>query len=498
MPNSNSELTQPQNILQNRLKYLAVTLIISSIFIVLWGIFARLSVSARGVAFILPAFSVKPIVSSTDGMIKALSVDQSTKLHQLIDKVNTSRVKNSISGFEENKHHTLDIYNESDASSLPLVKNLPLLTEYLVNIDNLLEYIDEVEASSTTLLSSLQVSNSQKRLSVKDTHDKYKGFIHADGSLCYKKNDPVYLQIDVDKSAKIKQSVSKAFIELSMFKKNYMPLITLHNNEIQQNKFLRDLTDQAYALSVRKAISKNKFLDVRSRLLDSNKSLLSSLKNKQSLQVSVIKSYYNLFSSYVDFENISFLMSSSDICIIERIVPEKARVQDSELIALAIPSHMYKDEIVDKNLNPSNSSSDLESDGIVDIPFFYPANNDKGIKLNDRALIYPSNVPRNTFGGIKGIVVSSGRVLPNKSAVKWITGLTDISPYTSNSSEYTTMYYGIIRLNKANTATGYEWTSGKGPSYPILLGTAADVVVQVSTQSPISNILPTVRSVTGL
>jgi hypothetical protein len=493
MPNSNSELTQPQNILQNRLKYLAATLVASSIFIILWGIFARLSVSSQAIGFILPAFSVNPLVSTSEGTVKSLSVEESKDLHELLKKINTTRIKQSITTLAYRQgNNDKNIFNENEASSFPILQKLPELTEYLENIESLLKRTQIFEERASDLSTRLQVGQEL---------NNERGDNPSRGEVCFSKNDPVYIQEHQEDEVKLKQALSQALLDLSILRKNYLPLMYIHKNEVQQNRYLKSLTQQAYELSERKAISKNKYSDVQSSLLSSNISLLNSLKDKQAMQVKVIESYYNVISTYVDYQHNAYLRTNSEICIIERIVPDKAVVENSELLALAIPTEIYNQEKFQRKVtgkNTSGTKSAVQNTNLVEIPFFYPANTDKGIKPSDKALVYPSNVPRNTFGGIKGTVITSGRVLANKSSIRWITGLSDISPYSSEKSKYETMYYGIIRLDKANTPTGYKWTSGIGPNYPILLGTAADVVVQVSTQSPISNILPAIRTVTGL
>ena len=56
------------------------------------------------------------------------------------------------------------------------------------------------------------------------------------------------------------------------------------------------------------------------------------------------------------------------------------------------------------------------------------------------------------------------------------------------------IYYGVIELDKdPTTSTGFKWTSGQGPNYPVLIGTEAQVLVTVGNEPPISKLLPSFR-----
>lgn len=496
MPNSNSELTQPQNILQNRLKYLSATLVISSIFIVLWGFFARLSVNSKAIGFILPAFSVKPILSTADGTVKSLSASQSSELFRALGEIKSASIKSSVTDYANSYQGDATNFSfDERKETYPIATALPRLSTFLNNINSLVELTDKIEASSRSLSTSLSATKFST-VGKESLSKKISAASHTE--VCYKKGDPIYIQEDQQREMKLKQASSNALVKLAIFKSTYMPLQYIYLNELKQNSYLSQLTSDANKLAQSKVISKNKYIDVQSQLLNSNSSILSSLKNKQALQVQLIEAFYALVIAYVEYQEHAFVKADSDICVFERIIPDKALVDKSELLALAIPwssnasSHRYGKTLYNERKQSPNRST------VYDIPFFYLANTDRGIKTKDVALVYPTNVPRNTYGGIKGTVIDSGRVLANRSSIKWITGLSDISPFSSKNSKDQTMYFGVIRLTPSNTFTGYKWTSGNGPSYPILLGTAADIVIQVSTQSPIANILPTVRSVTGL
>jgi len=499
MPNSNSELTQPQNILQNRLKYLSATLVISSVFIVIWAFFARLSVNSMAVGFILPAFSVKTILSTADGTVKNLSSEQSAELVRVLDNINTPRIKDSVMNYANSYERYSDNYDfESTSYTSPIATEIPKLSKYLSNINNLLELTEQIEASSSNLPTTLRPKRASTNSEANEDSLLSGQDVVSNTEICYKKGDPIYIQEDQQREMKLKQATSNALVKLSIFRSTYSPLQSIYVNEVKQNIFLKQLTSEANKLAQSKAITKNKYLDLQTKVHSSNSEILSSLKDKQALQVQLIEAFYSLVTAYVEFKENAYVKAESDICVFQRMIPDRAVVGKSELLALAIPRSTSGIGTRGTNIRTNNLKQYRSNSSVYDIPFFYLANTDQGIKTDDIALVYPTNVPRNTYGGIKGKVIDSGRVLANKSSIKWITGLSDISPFTSKNSKDQTMYFGVIRLTQANTFTRYKWTSGKGPSYPILLGTAADIVIQVSTQSPISNILPSVRSVTGL
>ena len=44
----------------------------------------------------------------------------------------------------------------------------------------------------------------------------------------------------------------------------------------------------------------------------------------------------------------------------------------------------------------------------------------------------------------------------------------------------------ISNIDVSNTLSEFKWTSGKGPNYPVLIGTEAKVLVTVGNEPPIS------------
>lgn len=115
----------------------------------------------------------------------------------------------------------------------------------------------------------------------------------------------------------------------------------------------------------------------------------------------------------------------------------------------------------------------------------------KSISPGLEAQVSPSNAKREEFGFIRGTVLSVAdfpasravamRTLDNETLVESLVGR---SPVTEVK----------VRLTlDPGTASGYSWSSGKGPALRLTPGTLSRVQFTTSRQSPISLVLPLVR-----
>jgi hypothetical protein len=254
----------------------------------------------------------------------------------------------------------------------------------------------------------------------------------------------------------------------------------------------------ANKLSKDKLLPPSTSLDIQSEYLRS-KELYLQLNAKKELSIrNFIDEVQILSTAFYTFSSSSFLSLDNDSCLIQKLAPNNSLVVRDALLAIAVPQ-----SYVNNPLNVSNDSNRYDfaahnsKDGIRRIPFFYSAENDRGIRSGNLAVIYPRNVPRNKFGGIRGRILTSRRILEDPRQTQWIVGFRNILPY-NNSDRQNLMYYGVIQLEAdIKTRTGYKWTSGDGPDFPINIGTTADVDITVASVNPISYLLPFLRTVSG-
>ena len=489
MPNSNSELTAPQKIIQTRLRYLSFSIILSSVFIVLWGVFAKLPTNSYGLAFILPAFDVESIASRIDGHSKLLSTDQSSKISKILAEVEELDIN----------QRTVKLFAERTSGNDNLKTLRPEVFEkamlYLVKVEELIATLSSYNATprnnrKTTKITSLM--NEKNNHNEKDT-------LKNEANPCFLSNRPIYYISNNDDTTNLKTHLDKAMSAYLKITTSFKNLTLLQQSEQERSSVLLKRIKTANDLFSKQVISQSKLLSIQDDYLNSKKLVNSLGVDRQHILLELISSYGLLTSSYSNFVDRSLYKNSKPLCIIERIAPDKSFVNAGSLIGIGIPQKLYKSKraITQKNSTSRYTSNDSKNESSFStIPFFYLANQDKGIMVGNSAIVYPRNVPRNTFGGITGKVIAAKRVVADKSAINWIVGFRHIKPYNQNSS-LDTIYYGLITLDHANTATGFHWTSGNGPDFPLLLGTESDVQVRVSSTAPISYIIPFFRTLTG-
>lgn len=116
----------------------------------------------------------------------------------------------------------------------------------------------------------------------------------------------------------------------------------------------------------------------------------------------------------------------------------------------------------------------------------------------DKVLFTPSNVTRNRYGGITGIVLSIDRRPVSTEYIVNFTGNQSIGEELAKDQH---LYLVKIKLSRSeNSPTGFAWSSGSGPQlrqkpYPSLLGTTT---IYYDEKRPISYVLPFLRGLVGL
>ena len=185
------------------------------------------------------------------------------------------------------------------------------------------------------------------------------------------------------------------------------------------------------------------------------------------------------------------------IAQIEREIAEKGRVvskYDGEVLQLSVvPGQLVNTGAGIGTIQAAKSNSKLM--GVT----YFSSSEGKKIKPGMNAQITPSIVKRERYGGILGEVtkVSAFPVTPE-----------DMTTIIGNRNVAEDLIRGLgggapvqvfteMELDPDN-ASGYAWSSSKGPAIAISPGTTAQVKVQVGKIAPIAYVIPIFRSLTGL
>lgn len=141
-------------------------------------------------------------------------------------------------------------------------------------------------------------------------------------------------------------------------------------------------------------------------------------------------------------------------------------------------------------VEPSDSRS-AELEAVI----FIPATDGKNVAVGMRAQVVPSTVKREEFGFMVGAVryvseyaataESMHALLQNQQIVKDLAGAAP--PIEVR-----------VSLQRANTASGFAWSSDHGPPYAVRAGTLGNAEIVVRTQPPASLVLPILKKSLGL
>jgi HlyD family secretion protein len=132
----------------------------------------------------------------------------------------------------------------------------------------------------------------------------------------------------------------------------------------------------------------------------------------------------------------------------------------------------------------------------MDVLLFVSPADGKRVKPGFSASIEPSVVKREEFGSVVGIVASISELPLSNAAINAILHNDKlVEQFSQNGSPV------VIRadlISDPNTVSQLTWTTGSGPNFDIESGTMAKAAITVSTQAPVSLILPFLKSVVGL
>ncbi len=133
------------------------------------------------------------------------------------------------------------------------------------------------------------------------------------------------------------------------------------------------------------------------------------------------------------------------------------------------------------------------SDKLVSVTYFSVADG-KRIKTGMPVQVTPSTVKRERFGGITGSVTSVSALPATPQGAMVLIGNEDTVKNLMSGSRTIEVFTQL--QEDPTTASGYQWSSSKGPQQKLSAATTTTVRVKVGEQSPISYILPFLKSLT--
>jgi HlyD family secretion protein len=145
------------------------------------------------------------------------------------------------------------------------------------------------------------------------------------------------------------------------------------------------------------------------------------------------------------------------------------------------------------------ASIEIEDSNAQLMSVIYLADKDgKQIQPGMPVQVTPSAVKRERFGGIVGQVTQVTPFPVTNQDVTAIIGNENLATsITQSLGSAPIQVFAQLELDP-KTASGYKWSSSKGPSLKVSSGTTTQVRVQVGEQAPISYVIPIFKSLTGI
>jgi HlyD family secretion protein len=127
---------------------------------------------------------------------------------------------------------------------------------------------------------------------------------------------------------------------------------------------------------------------------------------------------------------------------------------------------------------------------------YVPADHGKDIQPGMEVRIEPSSAKREEFGTMIGTVSSISEFPVTPEGMAAVLHNDTLAKHFSGKGA---PYAVAVRLQRdANAASGYRWSSGKGPPIRLSSGTLVRAEVTTREQPPISLVIPIMRRVSGI
>jgi HlyD family secretion protein len=154
-------------------------------------------------------------------------------------------------------------------------------------------------------------------------------------------------------------------------------------------------------------------------------------------------------------------------------------------------------QVIETGTRIGNIETEVRSSNLVGMTYFTVADGKK-IQPGMVIQVTPQTIKRERFGGIVGTISSvSSFPISTESAASIIGNPEVVKGLVADKQEGVIQVFAELKPDPA-TFSGFEWSSSRGPQQKISAGTTTTVRVTVEERTPITFVLPILRSTSGI
>lgn len=175
---------------------------------------------------------------------------------------------------------------------------------------------------------------------------------------------------------------------------------------------------------------------------------------------------------------------------------------DGQVVEIAV----QPGQRIEPGMGIGTIAAQSNTDELVGIVFL-PVSEGKKIQKDMTVQVTPTTVKREEYGGIVGKVTQISEFPVTQQGAASLVGNPDILPEVLSEGAYLAVYTDLETLpSQSSTANStqvdskqkYRWSSSKGPDQAITAGTTTSARITVEEKTPISYVIPILKSWAGL
>ena len=291
---------------------------------------------------------------------------------------------------------------------------------------------------------------------------------------------------------------------LLIWVKSPAELESLSSSIDELERTIRETSEKSENINATQQIHKSELVSRLSYLVNMRKLEAKGFVSKQSVlqeqaQVDNIRS--QIYSNNNQLIEISSTLNSS----YQKLRTETAKLINNQLIFASRNVYL-------SNLYPNNGESIKSGDVVMQlsnepleqpvmVPVFLSSNEMAQVFPGMKALATPSGYKRSEVGGIRGTVISMGKLPSGLSEVEARVGVSSMAQTIIDKEPSPTL--AVLALERSGSSRslnsgGYRWSSRSNLPFPPTPGDRLSVEITTRRVAPISLVLPTIRSFFGL
>lgn len=152
-------------------------------------------------------------------------------------------------------------------------------------------------------------------------------------------------------------------------------------------------------------------------------------------------------------------------------------------------------QVLTPGVSLGSINAETPSDKLVSLTYF-TVSDGKQLKPGMQVQVTPSIVKREQFGGIVGTVTGVSPFAATSAGANALVGNEELVKDLVSGGRQVEVFAEL--QEDAATYSNYKWSSSKGPPLKVSPGTTTLVRVKVGEKTPISYVIPIVKSLTGI